>query len=43
MHVIVCLDDKEGMLFHGRRQSRDREVVGEILKRTKGRRLWISP
>ena len=43
MHVIVCLDDKEGMLFHGRRQSRDREVVGEILKRTKGRRLWMSP
>ena len=43
MHVIVCLDDKEGMLFHGRRQSRDRVVVGEILKRTQGRRLWMSP
>ena len=43
MHVIVCLDDRNGMLFHHRRQSRDREVVGEILKGLCGRRLWISP
>ncbi len=24
MHIIVCIDDKNGMMFGGRRQSRDR-------------------
>ena len=32
MKVIVCLDDKNGMLFNQRRQSRDREVVKDIIK-----------
>ncbi len=32
MKVIVCLDDKNGMLFGNRRQSRDRIVVEDICK-----------
>ena len=34
MKVIVCLDDKNGMLFGNRRQSRDRIVVEDICKMT---------
>lgn len=43
MIAIVCLDDRRGMLFNGRRQSRDRAVVEKILELAKGRRLWIHP
>ena len=43
MDVILCLDDKNGMLFNGRRQSRDREVTADILKQAEGGRLLISP
>ena len=34
MKVIVCLDDKNGMLFGNRRQSRDRIVIEDICKMT---------
>ena len=43
MWAIVCLDDRDGMLFHQRRQSRDREVLRDILEGLEGRRLWIRP
>lgn len=43
MIAIVCLDDRKGMLFNGRRQSRDRAVVDKILELTKGKCLWIHP
>ena len=42
MIVIVCLDDRNGMLFHGRRQSRDRVVVEDMLKMCRGTRLWMN-
>lgn len=32
MIAIVCLDDRNGMLFHRRRQSRDRAVAEDIVK-----------
>lgn len=32
MNVIVCLDDRGGMTFNGRRQSRDRRVYEDIVK-----------
>ena len=41
MNVIVCLDDKQGMLFNKRRQSRDGNVIKNIEEITK--ELWISP
>ena len=36
MRVIVCLDDRDGVRFNGRRQSRDRAVVADILATTVG-------
>lgn len=41
--VALCLDDGLGMMFGGRRQSRDRELIGELLDWVGNRRLWIHP
>ena len=35
MNLIVCLDDNGGMMFGGRRQTRDRLVNRHILEMTK--------
>ncbi len=43
MHLIVCIDNCDGMSFCGRRQSRDREVIAHILKTTGESLLWVSP
>lgn len=32
MNIIVCLDERNGMSFNNRRQSRDRAVITHILK-----------
>ena len=42
MILIVCVDDNNGMLFHGRRQSRDRLLAERILRHCAGRRLWMN-
>lgn len=42
MHLIVCVDDRDGMSFAGRRLSRDREVIHHILKLTEGKQLWMN-
>ena len=42
MTGIVCLDQEDGLLFNGRRQSRDRVVTEKILSMTKGKPLWMS-
>lgn len=42
MIVIVCLDETGGMLFHHRRQSRDRAVTGKIQKLGKEKKLWMN-
>ena len=45
MHLIVCVDDRMGMTFGGRRQSRDRvlceDVLGDV--RQRGAQLYLSP
>ena len=33
MHIIVCVDDKNGMAFNKRRQSRDRILCEYLVKR----------
>ncbi len=38
----MCLDDKNGILFNKRRQSRDREVIRKIVDITNGQALYIS-
>ncbi|MBO5060165.1 MAG: ribonuclease Z [Clostridia bacterium] len=42
MHIIVCLDDNNGMAFNNRRQSMDRVVREKILSLCKGDRLYMS-
>lgn len=43
MKVIVCIDDKDGMLFANRRQSRDRELIKDVLAMCDNSKLWITP
>ena len=42
MIVIACLDAENGMLFNGRRQSRDRRVIQDISEMVKGEKLLMS-
>lgn len=42
MEVIICLDDKGGMLFNGRRQSRDRALIEDVLQRAGQKRLVVG-
>ena len=43
MTVIVCLDDRGGMLFNNRRQSRDRVLTADALSlaESEGKKLYI--
>lgn len=43
MVIIVCLDDKKGMMFNHRRQSRDQAVTERIRKICMGKKLWMNP
>lgn len=43
MNLIVCLDDRNGMAFHGRRQSRDRYLTADVLTVVREKRLWMAP
>lgn len=42
MNIIICLDDNNGMMFNRRRQSRDQEVIKDIVKLTGNGRLWVT-
>ena len=42
MLLIVCLDDKGGMAFNRRRQSKDRVLREQILALSEGRPLWMN-
>ena len=42
MHLIVCIDDRDGMSFCGRRLSRDAALTAHILEQTKGSPLWMT-
>lgn len=39
MKVVVCIDDHGGMLFHKRRQSRDKVLLADLMKDK--RKVWI--
>lgn len=43
MRIIVCVDNRMGVCFNGRRVSRDRVVSGDILEMTRGNVLWMAP
>ncbi len=42
MKIIICLDDNGGMLFNNRRQSRDKEVLKDIINSLEGNKLYTS-
>lgn len=43
MKVFVCVDDSGGMMFGGRRVSRDRVLIDDVAKDCRNRRLRIHP
>ncbi|MCI8638895.1 MAG: ribonuclease Z [Coprococcus sp.] len=43
MIIIACVDDKNGMMFYGRRQSRDRVLIEDILLECTGKKLRMAP
>lgn len=42
MNIIVCVDDKNGMLFGSRRLSRDIKLCERVLEITKGSKLLMN-
>ena len=42
MNLIVCIDDRGGMLFNRRRQSSDRYVTERILDMARDGRLLVN-
>lgn len=42
MRVIVCLDEKCGMAFGGRRQSRDRVLCQRVIELVGEEKLWMN-
>ena len=42
MHLIVCVDDRDGLSFCGRRLSRDSRVTEHILQTAEGNALWMD-
>ncbi len=43
MKVILCLDDRGGMMFNRRRQSRDRALIEDAVASLGGETLCIAP
>ena len=41
--VAVVLDDREGMMLFGKRQSRDRVMISEFVTSNEGKEIFISP
>lgn len=42
MHLIVCIDQRDGMSFCGRRLSSDRTLTDYICKLTSESKLWMN-
>ena len=43
MKLIVCLDERKGMMFNNRRQSRDRVLIDNMIKMVGDDKLYIAP
>lgn len=43
MILALCVDDKKGMAFNGRRQSMDRLLRADLLAEAGEGPLWVSP
>lgn len=42
MNAIICLDEKNGMLFNKRRQSRDSLLNQRVISLAEGKKLWMN-
>lgn len=44
MNIIVCVDDNNGMMFHNRRQSQDRQLREYVLHMVSASscKLWVN-
>lgn len=42
MNIIICIDDAGGMLFYGRRQSKDRILRQQAVMLAQGQPLWMN-
>lgn len=42
MILIVCLDEKNGMMFNRRRQSKDSAVRADMIAEAGGNALWMN-
>lgn len=42
MIAALCLDDRNGMAFHGRRQSQDRALRRELMTLAGSRPVWMN-
>ena len=42
MKLFICIDEKFGMMFNNRRQSKDREVIAKINEILAGNELYIT-
>lgn len=42
MVLITCIDEKNGMLFNNRRQSRDKILTNRVLDIVNDNKLWIT-
>ena len=42
MNIIICLDDKNGIQFNKRRQSKDSILCDRVLSITKDNTLWMN-
>ena len=42
MIIIACVDERNGMMFNHRRQSRDSAVCGDILRECGGKKLYMN-
>lgn len=42
MNIFICLDDNNGMLFNGRRQSRDEAVIKDMLGFAGDEKVWVN-
>ena len=42
MKLIVCVDDKNGMMFNKRRQSKDKVLIHKIIQITKSHTVYVD-
>ena len=41
MHLVLCIDERDGLSFCGRRLSRDSRLIEHMLTLTEGHALWV--